>query len=395
MSHKSTALSFSRWKTSECPFLFHAKYIQDPPYREPETPEMVLGSDVHEIIGTYRATCLAEGIQSNVEYLRAIARAKKTSDGQTERIMELIEAFISSPSSILPSDTQWVSVEEKVAFDDELRPLGDKGWFDERAAFRAIPDFSYVQDDTLAIEDLKTGRGESDPMQLRIYAYLMIRVHQHKCKNSQPISRIIAVFNELGKGRTDVTELTMEELAPLHDIILDRWREVNSWTEYPARACSQCQYCTVPGCPIRESNQAALVLADRSPVAMIPTELTTREEAEKAMMFVLFAEAVTDQVKELLRGYVQRNGPVVACGKIAEERPNNPWKVKDLQRITSALVSWGVPIEMIWKELSLSESALERIAKKAKIQEKLAMLYAMGERKDYKAKFGLYNDKLS
>jgi hypothetical protein len=387
------ALSWTGIKDSECPFRFHALKIART-YKEPQSVEMEIGSNVAEILQTYRMSCLRNAVNSDVELLLKLGAAKNPDPNKTSRIMELIERFLNTDLVNMPTGASWIRVESKYAFDAKLKPLPDKdGWFDKKAAFRMVSDFAYIQDGVLIIVDDKTGRGDTDKRQLDYYADLLQRIVPPNQIGGY--DRIVCILNELGKGRVDiVAEYQPGPVNGVCEEIMQHLKRVNSWTEYPAVACSRCQYCTVPGCPIRESNQAALVIADQSPVAMIPTELTTREEAEKAMMFVLFAEAVTDQVKELLRGYVQRNGPVVACGKIAEERPNNPWKVKDLQRLVNSLVAFGIQPAAICNELSLSESALEKLCKKSRIQERLPMLLSMGERKDYKPKFGLYNDKL-
>ncbi len=186
----------------------------------------------------------------------------------------------------------------------------------------------------------------------------------------------MCVLNELGKGRVDIAaEYQPGPVEGVRDEIMEHLARVNAWTEFPALSCSQCQYCSVPGCPIREEVQTALVTAEKSPVAAIPSAISTREETEKATLFLLFTEAIRDLVKELLRAWVRENGPVYTGGKVAEERPNNPWKVRDLERLTRALVGYGVQPEAIWSELTLSETSLEKLVKRAKIRERLPCFF--------------------
>jgi hypothetical protein len=209
-------------------------------------------------------------------------------------------------------------------------------------------------------------------------------------------SRIVCILNELGKGRVEVVaEYPVEPLAHVQEAILNTLKEVNSWTEFPPKACHQCQWCSVPGCPIREETRHALVASHAGvPTAAIPLELESIEQAEKAVLFLMHGEQVINHMKELLRKWVQEHGPVIAGGKIAEERPNNPWEVTDLQKLVRTMVTWGVNVEDIWKAMNLTEKAITKLTKRAGISHKLPVILSMGQRKEYKPKFGLYTDKL-
>ena len=388
------ALSWSRWKAAECPHRFNVLHVEKS-YKEPMGEPAEIGQHVATILQTYRQYCLAKNIQSDIEWLLKVSAAKVPDKGKTDKILDLIEAFINTNLVNLPINPQWVRVESKLTFDRNLKPiLGEEAWFSKSAAFRMVSDYAYIADKTLWIVDDKTGRGDSAEFQVKLYAYLLPLI---KPPNTLPsYDRICCVFNELGKRQCNVVgEYSPGDVDDVRETIMAKLAEVNAWTEFPAKACSECKWCSVPGCAIRDDVETALTISDKSPVPAIPLQLTTQAEAEKAMLFLMFAEGVTDQVKELLRSWVQEHGPIIAGGKIAEERENKPWKVTDLQRLATALVAWGVPVASLWSELGLSESALEKLARKAKIKERLPMLLAMGERKDYKPKFGLYNDKLS
>ena len=90
----------------------------------------------------------------------------------------------------------------------------------------------------------------------------------------------------------------------------------------------------------------------------------------------------------------ERIHPLLTPDEVAELRPNEPWKAKSVERLVNALVAYKIPKEIIWDNLSLTEADLEKILKKSKMQERLPLLMAMGERKKYSPKFGLYNDTL-
>lgn len=392
-------LSFSAWKDSECPFRFNALRIAKT-YKEPETDAMVVGSAFAGIMDRYRRHCFATKRNSNMNFLDEAA-AKSTLDGERRAaLLELIERFKSSEFAIVPvNNASWWAAEWKTVFavagnGDHLVYLDHPdAWFDKSAAFRAVVDFCYRIDQRLYIIDDKTGRAAPDPFQLKIYAALMPRAI------GMAPDRICCIFNNV-MGKKEVIEFCMAELRDMDAMILDRYREVNAWTEFPATACDTCKWCTVPGCPLRESASEALALEVANhqvaaqggqPTLRIPDELVSMADAEQALQFVVFADEVVDRIKELLRGYVEANGPVSSAGKTAELRANEPWKATSVEKIVKALAAYGVPVAQIWDSLSITESAIEKLLRKNNMQERAAMVFHYGERKAYKPRFGIYN----
>ena len=387
---KHIPLSYSRWKDADCPHRFNAMHIERS-YKEPESDAMRRGGNVHLITEQYRRHCYQTRRLSDLEWL-----SRKIDSIEDQDVRQLVQNFSESAAVNLPMDAEWVQIEGRFAFGENLALLdgGKDGWFDPEVRFRMVLDFAYSQGDTLYLVDDKTGRGDPDSLQLELYAYLASQVYLSIHKN-KPIRRIVCVFNELGKRKLDSWEYTPSEVRDVRRKIFERLELVNSWKEYPAIACGQCKWCSVPGCPVRESAAKALVETTGCPTITIPDAITTPGDAEKAVLFLLFADGVVDGVKDILRAYVEANGPVAAGGKVAELRENEPWKCGDLEKTVKTLVAYGAPPALIWDQLSLSESGIEKICKKAKIKERLPMvLQTMGERKAYKPKFGLYNDKV-
>jgi len=388
------ALSFSAWKDSECPFRFNALRIAKT-YKEPETDAMVVGSAFASIMDRYRRHCFVTKLNSNMNFLDEAA-AKSTLEGDRKaRLIALIERFKSSEFAIVPvNNATWWESEWKTVFDGQLQYLEHPdAWFDKSAAFRAVVDFCYRVDQELYIIDDKTGRAAPDPFQLKIYAALMPRAI------GMSPDRICCIFNNV-VGKKEVIEFCLADLRDVDAMILERHREVNSWTEFPAIPCDTCKWCTVPGCPLRTSAAEALALEVANyqvaaqggqPTLRIPDELTSPEDAEQALQFVVFAEEVVDRIKDLLRGYVEANGAVSSAGKTAELRANEPWKATSVEKIVRALAAYGVPTAQIWDSLSITESAIEKLLKKNKMQERAAMVLHYGERKAYKPSFGIYN----
>ncbi len=391
------ALSFSRFKDTQCPYRFNALHIAKT-YKEPPNDAMLTGGELADILKAYRLHCFESGIGRDLDYLWKIHEDRKSVLTNPERCAELLANFAKSDFAEIPVTALCVLIERKLAFDEHLHLIPDErkpddGWFSKKAAFRLISDSVWRVGDTLQIIDEKTGFGEPDPLQLEIAAYLLPRAIP--ATDLAGVHYVSGSFNILSSGkRVDVFTKTMPETMSMGDLIKARLAEVNSWTEFPAKACGACAYCSIPTCPLKEEAKELIVRDKASPVLDIPKEIKLRSDAEMAVKFISFAESVVDRVKDMLREFVEQKGPVSAGGLIAELRPNDPWKAGDVAQILSALVAYGVDKKLIFDNIGLSESALEKIVKKAGVVDRLPLLLSMGERKAYKPKFGLYKDKI-
>jgi hypothetical protein len=385
------ALSFSRWKDTACKFRFNAKYIAKT-FVEPESEPMRVGSAVHTALELYLKHCYAEKRESDLAWFETY----KFPADIAERCLEMVGKFRDMIGFQVPIDTPWYQIEAQAAFNDYLLHIpGEQGWFSKEAAFRTVADFVYIHGNAIFLIDWKTGRSEPDPFQIDLYRHFLPKLVPDMVLRQNRPERVVCIFAELAKGKmTTVGEFDIgADPTPMHNKITGKIAEVNTWTEFPATACDLCRFCRVPGCPVRDNSTTALVAHKESPAAQIPKEIYFVQDAEKALLFIQFAETVVDQVKDLLRTWVEKNGTVTAGGKRAELRENNPWKAGDVERILKTLIAYGVPKSDALGALTLSESALEKILKKFKMPGKLPMMLALGERKTYKPKFGIYNAK--
>lgn len=391
------AISYSAMGDLQCPFRFNALRIEKS-YKEPESEALLVGSDVHDLISRYVRHCYTKGISSDLDFFDSqVYRA----DSVGERVKELIEKFKSSPFAIINPTSQWVNVEKKCELDAEgnLIAFGSQWSWDKRAAFRGVCDYAFATTEDLHVIDWKTGYGDPDELQLKLYAYMfwlaLVKESDGRSNFFSGIQRIVCTFVNLATGQNQSIEITPSKTTEAKQIIVDAVQKANSLkAPYEAIPCSKCKYCTVPGCPVRGDIETSMVKAEGSPVLTIPSSIETREQAEKALLFIAFADSLTNRVKDVLRKFVEENGAVVAGGKVAELRPNETWKPVSLEKLLNALVAYKVPKEIIWDNLSLTEAALEKILKKAKMKERLPLLLSMGERKKYSPRFGLYNDTL-
>lgn len=384
-------ISFSAWTDFDCPFRFKVLRI-DKSYKEPITDPLKIGSLVAESLAEYRKHCISNGLKNDVSFLDNI-----DIDG---RAAELIKSFKRTEFVTVPTDAKWVQIEGKFAFDENLSLLGSdkQAWLHPRVAFRTVVDFAYFdpQAGELVIIDDKTGYGEADDLQLKLYAHLLKTAwmqDNNSIAGGMQLRRIRCIFNYLAKRETEEFCFDPPETNPMHDTIVARIREVNSCAEWSPRICSSCKWCSVPGCEIRESTEKALVQAEGSPVIEIPSEIVWLKDAERALQFLSFAENIVSTVKGLLRDWVEANGPVASGGKIAKFSERESWAPKDLAMMCRALTAYGAPPELIWNNLSLTKSSIEKIVKKAKLEGKLPFIEAMVTKKSYKA-FGVENDRI-
>lgn len=359
---------------------------------------MRIGSETARILAGYRRHCFDAKLKNDLSYFDD--NHDLIDEDIREPVLKMVKSFASTNFVNVPLNAQWVQIESQMAFDSELRFIGisKDAWLSPKVAFRAVCDFTYFDPEAgeLVVIDDKTGWGEPDDLQLRLYAYLMkiawLQTHNSVGVGMQ-LNRIRCVFNNLATQSKKELEFDPGETNGMRETILERIREVNAMTEWPARVCSMCKWCSVPGCEIREAAEQAIITQPQSPVIGIPDAITILEDAEKALLFVSFAENVVSRVKDLLKVWVEEHGSVSHGGKIAQFSDRESWKPVDLARLCKALIAYGATPELVWNNLSLTKSALEKVVKKAKLEPKLPFIEAMVEKKSSKT-FTIGNDRI-
>jgi hypothetical protein len=274
-------------------------------------------------------------------------------------------------------------VERKMAIDAEGSPCD---FYSSKAMFRGVIDYYYLDGYSPTVVDWKTGRWEVDPKQMAYYAVLAM-AHEPDAEQVETI-----IFNMQTNTITRRT-YSAEEISESLEQIAEYSRDVNSRTEWPASPCWLCERCTVPGCPERERVSTALAHESKLPILRVPDTISTQEDAETALRFVLFADGIVDRIKGLIKGYVGEHGPLYSSGKVAQFSDKESVLPKDLSLFVKSLTSWGVSKDLIWDNLSLTKTGLEKIIKKADLQSREPLIRAMCEVKTSSV-FGIKNDKL-
>jgi hypothetical protein len=367
-----------------CKFRFNVIHLEKS-WREPANEPMLIGGEVAAFLKTYREFCYTNSKEQDPEYLWGLFRKWENTGRWTnaETARQFCKNFLRSEFALVPlkSQSDYCLIEQKMTFDKNLVAIrGEKAWFDPGAAFRVVGDFIYRRGTTLTIVDDKTGWGTPDPKQLDILMTLVPRAIP--ALDASGIWHVEAAFNVLSGYRPETIRVPVKAIHETSDgtaPILADLKEVNSWPEkfkdgYPATPCTSCEHCTIPTCPIGKEVAMALASAPGAPSFTLPEKLNTPEEAQKAVVFVSFMGRLEKQIKELLKKYVDQNGRVVSGGMEATYDNSESMAVEDMGQLIDLLVAYKTPPALILDALSLSKSELEKIIKKANLEERRAMI---------------------
>jgi hypothetical protein len=252
-----------------------------------------------------------------------------------------------------------------------------------------VADFAYITGKTLHIIDDKTGWGAADPAQLVTYAAFYVKCHERLSE----ITGVKLGFLDHRRGKyVPVMECSMKDASPEFDDKLHMIRAhietVNSWTEFPA-VPGLCANCLVPDCPAVSEAETALVEAMPPAAPAIPTEITTPEQAERAVEFLTFADQIIKQIKDRLKSYVKDHGSVHAAGKAAELRDIESWSLTDPIGFIKAAIGFGVPQEKVLSAMKIDKKGLEKLVRDDDVRAMLMAKY--GKTRTYQ-RFDLYKD---
>lgn len=382
------ALSFSRLKDLVCPFRFWSKYLAEERWAEPETEAMRVGGEVADLLKHYRQFCYGNGQEHNPDYLWGVFERRRNTKSLTdpEKIEQCLKNFLASEFSLVPVKTgsDWCLVEEMISFDDKLRLIGrgKEFWYSKNppVAFRLMGDLIYRKGNTITIVDEKTGWATPDPKQLEIAMGLIPRAIAPLDMGG--VWHVEAAFNVLSGYKPETIRLpvkSIKETAEFLEPIRFALHDVNTWPEkykdgYPAIPCGLCERCTVPTCPIRKDVVTSVAAIPKAPVFEIPTALETKEQAEKAVVFVTFLGQLEKQLKELLKVYVDKNGGVTAGGMAADYSEAESFEISDMGQFVNLVTAYGATPQQVLDALSMNKTSFEKLIKKAGLAPRLPMI---------------------
>ena len=230
------ALSYSRMENMACPHRFNRLYIKKD-YQEPMNAAAMLGNTVHALTAAYREHCILNGIKKDLSWFDEMEEEASPADWPKD----LVEKFKISIFSTVPPKVQWFCVEKTFKYDADLNVLPDNTP-NASIAFRLIPDFAFVRNHKLYVEDDKTGKWPPGDSQSKIYPGLLLKVLPPELEIKEVAFRynMIQANNPIVHGPTDV-QIAKRAVGWVRKQI----KAVNEWKEFPKRYGKVCNFCKI------------------------------------------------------------------------------------------------------------------------------------------------------
>ena len=267
--------SYSQLDTYDgCPLRFKRKYIEK--REEPASEALERGIAVHEVIAEYVKHCLAEGVQTDLDFLRSIQG--------TDEVMEILETYAST-HMIEPGDYE---IEEMWKV-----PLGPFTFWGKVDLFQDCGEL-------VAITDAKTDwqlRSQTDidrDLQLRTYAWMA------SVKYPQATEFHCAI-DFVRHGVLRETTYTLADIPAIEKTIIAKVEEIEADKKFQARPGPSCSYC-------------AFTADCRAVTAANIETVSDLEEAEMAAAQLLAIKARAKALEELLKPWCSENGAVETNG---------------------------------------------------------------------------------
>ena len=238
------ALSYSRMENMQCPYRFYRLYIKKD-FQEPMNAAAALGNKVHALTAAYREHCISNGIKKDMDWFD---KMEEDTDPK-EWPREMIEKFKNSIFSTIPPKVQWFCCEKTFKYDEDLNVLPDTVPY-SKIAFRLIPDFAFVRNHKLYIEDDKTGKWDPGKGQSKIYPGLLLKALPPELEITEVAFRynMILTNTPIVYGPTEV-KVAKREVAWVKKQI----KAANEWTVFPKQFCKVCTFCKI--CEIENKEQ--------------------------------------------------------------------------------------------------------------------------------------------
>lgn len=300
-------ISYSRAsKFEQCPALFKAVYLDKVP--ETKGVPLLVGIFMHDLTDRYIKHCVKHGMKSDYDYmLKAFEEMWSTNkaDGIPEATKPELEAMCLKirEGMVLEDVRSVVGSEISLALTYEWQKTK---WFAANVFIRMKIDLMEMdQDRRVKIKDLKTGHAiddAEDSEQLKLYG----AAAKALIPNVEDIE-VSLFYARLGVWKTH--KLTEEDIAQGRAWITGvsaRIERALQHMEFPATPGRGCATCPVFGACEARKRQAEAVPAQ------------TQAEAEDILERYIVVDRERKLLQEILKTWIQVNGPLVVNGKMAE-----------------------------------------------------------------------------
>jgi len=354
--------SYSKIKDFQsCKLYYKYKHLDKIP--ELTSSAAQLGRQVHEFIERYSIRCLSSKIQSDDQFAKSL-----TDEIITQLDADLIDTFISIIETYLEShlfideNDILTEVEKKLAF---YKNWEQCDFDDDKAYFRGIIDFFRVFADSVRIVDYKTNRKirptseVKHDFQLKTYAWF--------CYLLYPEFEKYNVTLDFVRYRTQIGPIFFdrEDVKQFGKYIDNYIKKIECTNKWEPMLSSHCEYCgyAFTHCPAFKNAELETI---------IPNSI---DEAMKAAELLYIYDKRVDELRAKLKNWITKNESSLIVGDIELDFHFSPEKkIKDSKQAFDALKNLGVPEGLIWENIGITKTSVERILKKSNKREMVKVM---------------------
>lgn len=331
-------LSYTKLKTSDCPFRFNQIYNLK--NKEPRSDILDFGITIHRIFERYVNIVLSGNVPGKVEILNLMGLIPEKFQYRYREIEDIYDTFIRKVT-INPHEV--VGAEEFTAIDKDGKDVdGD----DPSAVYCGYIDLEIIAGNKGEIWDYKTNRhieSESDikaDYQMPGYAWLL---HSKYPFIEFPIT-VKKYFARYGVFRE--VQIEREDLQYFRKIVLDRIKSIESWEEFPPTICDSCKYCHLVDrlCPISDEVKDNLNIHDE-------------DTANEAVSRIHVMDSALKKIKRDLKSYMKSKdlGEVGRNVKYGWKKVES--QIYPIKEVIELAISLGIDITEVVKPKTRTELA--------------------------------------
>jgi CRISPR/Cas system-associated exonuclease Cas4 (RecB family) len=343
MSH----YSYSRLNLySGCPRAYKCQYIE----KRPQLPSEALdrGIAVHDAVAAYAKHCLAEGVMTDVDFLRSWQG--------TDEVREILETF--ADTHIFEPGAYTIEEMWKI----QMEPHPWTWW--------GVIDLLKDEGELVRIEDRKTDhqlRSQTDinkDFQLRCYAWMaatkLPRAQEFQC-----------AIDFVRYGVMRETTYTRDDISAIEKQIIDQIQTIEADRKYQATPGSSCSYCSYTSdCPAVMAGNAEIV--------------SCYDEAGQAAAQLIALKARQKSLEDLLKPWCSQNGSIQCNGMEV-----GYVKSESFGYDTPDIIAFADEGRIAYQDvLQPNTTALKKLAKNPEYSEALAMIAIDKSKTNFKVQKG-------
>lgn len=319
-----------------------------------------LGIVIHNVLEDYGTHCIAHKLETDYTKFDEL-KFKHLNYLEENQIKECLEIL-----DKIKENTNWAGLLQfpNVTIEDryKINKIFNKPDIDDETYLSGGIDLVYIDSDTAIVEDYKSVRAiytdayMKNSLQAKIYAVLIFA-------NYPEVNTIKFAFNFIRYGyRSKYYEFYRDNLKELNDLVkaeVEALYELLDEKEEPeASPSGYCQLCEVRG--ICDAYNNAYTLDER---------LESNDQAKQLYLKYRLAEIKLKEAKELIKSWVEANGPIKLEAEEYGPQPEDKEQYPDTQKVIKILKEeYEIPDGAIYDALNFTKTSLNKLLTKFKIK---------------------------